>query len=1495
MKSLRSAMKVVIALSAFLLLDLGCGGGSDAPPPPPPPVAPAISVQPANQTVLDGSTATFTVTASGTAPLAYQWKKGGTAITTGGTSASYTTPATVLADSGSSFTVTVTNVAGAVTSTAATLTVNPAPPTITTQPTSQTVTAPAAATFTVVAAGSAPLTYQWKQGATAITGATSASYTRSATTLADNGASFTVTVTNAQGTVTSSAAVLTVQAAPVFITQPAGGTVTAGTAVTFTAAATGNPAPAYQWYKGTTLLTGQTAATLTIPSATLADAGSYTVTATNTVGSVTSSAAVLVVNQAPIFTTQPASQTIVSGQPVTFSVTATGFPVPTYQWNKNGTAVSGQTNSSYTIAAVAPADAGSYTVDVTNTLGTVTSNAAVLTVTVPPTITTQPTSQTVLAPAAATFSVVATGTPTPTYQWKKNGTNITGATAASYTTLATSLADQGASFTVVVTNSAGTVTSSAALLTVNEAPAITTQPLSQTIVSGSPVTFSVTATGFPVPTYQWNKNGTAVSGQTGSSYTIAAVAPADAGSYTVDVTNAIATATSAAAVLTVTVPPAITTQPATQTVTAPATATFTVVATGTPAPTYQWQKNLTPIAGATSASYTTLATSLADNQASYTVVVTNGVGSPVTSNAAILTVQVAPAITSHPSNQSVIVGQTATFSVTATGNPAPTYQWRKGGLDIGGATLATYTTPVTVIGDDGSSFDVVVSNGIGSPATSLAAILSVAPAPVTPVFLTQPVSQTIVSGSSVTFTSSTSGTPTPTYQWKKDGTNIPGATSSSFTIVAVTPADAANYTVVATNTEGSATSNVATLTVNYAPVITVQPASQTVSQGTNVTFSVAANAVPPVTGYQWRFYGSNIVGATGSSYTQNNVNTGNTGNYDVVVTNSIGSTTSSVAILTVILNHSVSGQVTLVNTMTGVQGVTVSLNTTPTATTAVTDGTGYFTLTNIPDGSYTLTPSLVSASAIFIPATQAVTVAGVDRTGINFQAVVGYSVSGTVSYPGSKTGRIYLKLDGGNGSAPGVSVSATGAFTIRGVAPGTYTLNAWMDTVGLSVPNAANPLGTTVGISVSSANVAGIVITLADAAPVTLTGAAGPTINGVVPMAGGAFFSWSPLQTAQYIETADSYLIQWSTSSTFATITGSASVPAMGDGNPMYFSTGLTNGTAYYFRMYGKAGLTTSNASATSGPITPAVASGGSTISGTVTFPTTATGPMYVGLYDMATGIPYVMRIASPVSPQAFSVAGVPNGTMFFFGIIDQNNNGVVDPGDISNINSNISSSITVSGSLAGQNLTLSGAGAIATVSTYHQSYSGANWTGESYGLQFSVDQNAKLPVNVTLSVGTAVLDVGKSTDGTGYWYWVNLSTLRPTVGGTYPIHVGYSDGTSEDLITTVSAVLDTFPTNLAPVTGTSTSTTPLFTWAAPTVAPTFPYTYGLWISPQSGGTIWQYPSDGDMPSTQLSVAYNVDGRASQGTLTPGVTYNWSISLMDGNGNSAQRVVEYKP
>ena len=265
------------------------------------PVAPSLTVQPTSVTVTAGQPATFSVSASGTAPISYQWRKNAANIASA-TSASYTTPTTTTADSGSKFDVVVTNSVGSITSSQATLTVNAASaaPTITTQPANQTVAVGQAATFNVVASGTSPLSYQWRKNTANITGATSSSYTTPATASGDNGAKFDVVVSNSAGNITSAQATLTVNSAPVaptITTQPANQTVNAGQTATFGVVASGTAPLTYQWQKNTVNITGATATSYTTPVTTTADSGElFRVIVSNSVGSTPSMSATLTVN-----------------------------------------------------------------------------------------------------------------------------------------------------------------------------------------------------------------------------------------------------------------------------------------------------------------------------------------------------------------------------------------------------------------------------------------------------------------------------------------------------------------------------------------------------------------------------------------------------------------------------------------------------------------------------------------------------------------------------------------------------------------------------------------------------------------------------------------------------------------------------------------------------------------------------------------------------------------------------------------------------------------------------------------------------------------------------------------------------------------------------------------------------------------------------------------------------------------------------------------------
>jgi hypothetical protein len=293
-----------------------------------------------------------------------------------------------------------------------------------------------------------------------------------------------------------------------------------------------------------------------------------------------------------------------------------------------------------------------------------------------PAISTQPTSTSIVAGLTATFNVAATGTSPMTYQWRKNGVILSGATSSTYTTPAETTTDNNAAFTVSVSNSAGSATSNPAILTVTApavAPSITSQPASQTIVAGKTASFAVAASGTTPMTYQWRKNGAAISGATAATYTTPAETTTDNNAkFTVAVSNSAGSATSNAATLTVTsatVAPAITTQPASQSVLAGKTASFAVAASGTSPMTYQWSKNGLAISGATAATYTTPAETSADNNAQFTVAVSNTAGS-ATSNAAILTVTSATLLLNSSSSSvsfgSVTMPNTGSQSITLT-------------------------------------------------------------------------------------------------------------------------------------------------------------------------------------------------------------------------------------------------------------------------------------------------------------------------------------------------------------------------------------------------------------------------------------------------------------------------------------------------------------------------------------------------------------------------------------------------------------------------------------------------------------------------------------------------------------------------------------------------------------------------------------------------------------------------------------------------------------
>jgi hypothetical protein len=601
----------------------------------------------------------------------------------------------------------------------------------------------------------------------------------------------------------------------------------------------------------------------------------------------------------PLIITNPASLTVEVGQTATFSVTATGAGTLTYQWYKNGVAISGATSSSYTTPPAVLGDSGSvFTVTVSNANGTVTSLGATLTVQVP-----QAKS---LVPSSATPPYNSSVTLVPTFS---GGTGVIGSmgvgssditgSAVSGGSYPTPLLTSAKTYTLTVRDSKGNVASTTCLVTPTMVTITPILPANQTTAPGL-ITFTATASGGLTNNLVWSASVGSFSGNVWTSPTVV-------GSYTITATSVDEPAVFVTTTASISAP-VIMSQPASQHVCTGGSIVLSVTATY--AASYQWSLNSVPITGATSATYT-IPSAAAGNAGNYSVTVTNGAGS-VTSNIAV--VAVGSTITSNPANLTVLPTQTAMFAVAAQGLPPFTYQWyliasgATSGTAITGATSSTYITPAVDTTFNGDQYYATVTDSCATPLTSSAATLTVTAGNAAPTIVTQPVGESVAPGDTTSFTVVASGTPTLAYQWyvipagQTTGVLISGATAASYTVPGADTAvsnDQDEYYVIVTNSFGQAVSQPATLAVGSGILITGQPVTQYVLVGASATYQVTAVSDLPLT-YQWfeAAPGSSVFtavpGATGSTFTQTDATLAESGSvFYVVVSN--GSTTSVIS------------------------------------------------------------------------------------------------------------------------------------------------------------------------------------------------------------------------------------------------------------------------------------------------------------------------------------------------------------------------------------------------------------------------------------------------------------------------------------------------------------------------------------------------------------------------------------------------------------------------
>lgn len=519
-----------------------------------------------------------------------------------------------------------------------------------------------------------------------------------------------------------------------------------------------------------------------------------------------------------------------------------------------------------------------------------------------PSITTQPLNQTVCEGQNVTFSVVATGN----YQWQvsTNGgasfTNIAGQTSASYTITGVTTGMNSNQYRCIVSTACGSTTSSAAVLTVSSAASISTQPADATLCAGSNNTFCVIASGTGL-TYQWETSATGcagtwtnVSGATSSCLTVSGVTVGMSGTaYRCKVTSSCGptTITSNCAVLTVVSPATVTTQPVNQTICNGGNTSFIVAASGSGV-LYQWQVNTGSgfvnistggiYTGATAATLTLTGANTSYSGYQYRCLVSNATCTAAnSSNAATLTVNALPAISSSPASQTICAGSNTSFTVSASGTGI-SYQWQvntgtgyanitNGGV-YSGANSSTLTITGSSTGMSGYQYQCVITGTCTPAATSAAATLTVhAPVVVTG----SPSNAELCAGGNATFTVSGTSVPAINYQWQQstDGgttwSSIAGATASSYSVN--------NVTVAMSNTRyrcqlwnntctTPAISGSATLTVRAVPSVGLSAApltSLTPGQTTTVTAAPSASTGGTVT-VNWT-YNTNAITVSGNN------------------------------------------------------------------------------------------------------------------------------------------------------------------------------------------------------------------------------------------------------------------------------------------------------------------------------------------------------------------------------------------------------------------------------------------------------------------------------------------------------------------------------------------------------------------------------------------------------------------------------------------------------
>lgn len=592
----------------------------------------------------------------------------------------------------------------------------------------------------------------------------------------------------------------------------------------------------FQWLRDGVVIAGASTGRFSIARTTAADAGVYTAIVTNNAGSA-SRTATLRVNPpaAPIVSVAAdrMSFTRYAGEALELSADFSGAGPVAQVWRRDGVIVAEQSSLPGTrttssalvrldLRVLAPGDAGSYVLTVSNRLGSASSRPirVIVRPAAAPTFVLHPLGMTFgagLDTVSGVLDCSVIGPEPIRYQWKKNGEALAGQTMRQLPIAVDSPSVAGI-YTVTASNSFGATESQPATVRrAGQTLRIVRQPASERRAS-SPASIvpSVQAVGTAPLTYQWFKNGVALPFRTDSNLSLPMNVPSDGGSFTVRVTDETGSVTSEPALweLVPTSDPLYVVEHPSSWNASVGDTLFIVARTNLSA-SVQWYRNGVALPGRT-ANQLDISPMRAEDAGTYTASF-SGDRSSVRSNNCVIALQPgnAPIIRQQPASRGIRAGAVETLLVSAISTSALTYQWRRNGVALTGSSATANSLVIMASDATAGRYSVTVSNAAGS-VTSDDAVISLIPGGGAPSFEVQPLAQRAPSGSTVVLSANALGDGVIAYQWAKDGREIPGATTSSLGFSPIDGSDAGTYLVVASNSLGRATSTPALLTVDPA-------------------------------------------------------------------------------------------------------------------------------------------------------------------------------------------------------------------------------------------------------------------------------------------------------------------------------------------------------------------------------------------------------------------------------------------------------------------------------------------------------------------------------------------------------------------------------------------------------------------------------------------------------------------------------------------------------